>query len=104
MVDRVGYVTSPGQRVTEVVTDHAAFGRDGPGSAWKLRDVYPAWGNRPLAEALRMLREQCGWPYLDDHVTSYASPISTREMKSIHSIHPSGELWTREPPLGGPRS
>jgi acyl CoA:acetate/3-ketoacid CoA transferase alpha subunit/acyl CoA:acetate/3-ketoacid CoA transferase beta subunit len=96
MVPKVSYITSPGHRVTEVVSDQCTFRRASPGEPWTLSRVYPAMGGRPLRETLAEIRRQCPWAYSEEQVRGYEPPISTREKLDVHHFHPDGELWTRE--------
>ena len=57
LVERVGYVTSPGHRVTRVVTDRGVLRRhDGV-----LRIAAVPGGDGPLSARVQALAEVCGW-------------------------------------------
>ena len=96
IVAKVDYVTSPGDRVTRVVTDVGTFSRDSAGGSWSLAHAFPAWGGAPLSEALGRIKALCPWSYSHEGLTTYAQAISTKEMMTIHSLRGSNELWTRE--------
>ncbi len=58
LVERLGYVTSPGRRVASVVTDLGVLRRlDG-----RLRVAAVAAGDAPLADRVAALRSACGFP------------------------------------------
>lgn len=102
LVRRVDHVTSSGRNVRCVVTDACTFERGAAGDAWRIEELYPAWGGLPLKRALERVREACPWGFDVAQVHTYAQAISTREMVSVHGLRASDQTWTRElAPAGG---
>ena len=87
LVDRVAYITSPGERVTAVVTNLCTFSRKDSGSPWALSSVFPAATGRPVGEAVDAIRALCPWPYSDDAI-DYEHPVSTDELRDLEAIRP----------------
>jgi hypothetical protein len=60
-VERVGYITAPGQRVSAVVTDEGIFERVETGGPFLLTTVYDGEGRRKGREAVADIVSKCGW-------------------------------------------
>src|SRR5262249_37995746 len=65
LVREVDYVTSPGHRVTTIVTDLCVFSREATkeGFGWVLSEVYPAHGGKSVAYALEVIGQRCPWNF-----------------------------------------
>ncbi|NUP08232.1 MAG: hypothetical protein HOW73_19455 [Polyangiaceae bacterium] len=96
LVRELDYVTSPGVRVRNVVTDLCVFARAEAKSPWSLTDVYPAHGGRGLDYAVDFVREQCPWAYDVPEDGELAPLISTAEMRLVHEFDREGSFWRRE--------
>ena len=95
LVDKVGYITSPGQRVSTIVTDLCVFDRTDGG--WTLGQIYPAQGGRPMSQVLTAIREACpAWKYQVPDEPQFVPHVSTAEMVLVHKLDWKGALWTRE--------
>lgn len=75
LVEQVEFVTSPGQRVTRVVTDAGVLERDG--ARWRLRDVGLDGADPDL------LRDACRWPLAETEPAAHASPPSAVELQFL---------------------
>lgn len=60
--EQIDYVTSPGHRVTTIVTQYGVFEKDGNGRFRLSACIeHPAAG---IAEITEMIRSQCGWEFI----------------------------------------
>lgn len=97
LVDKVDYVTSPGRRVTRVVTGAGVLSREDTGSTdWTLSGVYPVFGGRPLDEVVQAIAERCTWSFDVPEAAALEAPISTEELQLLYSLDPEGDHWARE--------
>jgi len=94
LVEKVDYVTSPGARVSTVVTDLCSFTRADGG--WRVGDIYPAHGGKPLTRVLEAIRQACSWPFLPPEDPQFVPLIATSEMMLVHKLDTKGALWERE--------
>ena len=85
MVDAVGYTTSSGQRVSEVVTELATFSRANASAPWVLSSIFPRADGRPLADAVSAVRGLCPWP-CSVEASELARPISRQERQDLEAI------------------
>ncbi|HEY5026498.1 MAG TPA: CoA-transferase [Acidimicrobiales bacterium] len=84
LVERVGYVTSPGARVTSVVTDLGILRRvDGT-----LRVSAVPSGPAPVAERVRTLVAACGWDVDVAPSVSELDPVTTDEVLALRRYDP----------------
>jgi len=84
LVERVGYVTSPGERVTSVVTDLGVLRRlDG-----RLRVAAVPSGPGPVAERVRALAGGCGWDVDVAASVSELDPVTTDEVLALRRYDP----------------
>jgi acyl CoA:acetate/3-ketoacid CoA transferase beta subunit len=83
-VDRVGFVTSPGERVTSVVTDLGVLRRlDGT-----LQVAAVPSGPGPVAERVRALTAACGWDVAVAGSVSELDPVTTDEVLALRRYDP----------------
>ena len=84
LVERVGYVTGPGHRVTSVVTDLGVLRR----SDGLLRVAAVPSGPEPLDERVRRLVGACGWdaPVATD--VEELDPVTTDEVLALRRYDP----------------
>ncbi len=102
LVPRVDYVTSPGHRVLNVVTDMCVLARDSAEvTSWAVGDVYPVLGGRAPSYVLEAIRQACSWSVRLPEDAEYAPLISTAEMTLIHALDPEGIHWRRDAPRLG---
>jgi acyl CoA:acetate/3-ketoacid CoA transferase alpha subunit/acyl CoA:acetate/3-ketoacid CoA transferase beta subunit len=86
LLDRVGYVTSPGRRVSAVVTDRGVMRkRDGV-----LRLSAVAAGEGGVEDRVRAAVESCGWPLQVERQIEELSPVSLDEVTSLRRYDPEG--------------
>jgi len=84
LVERVGYVTSPGGRVASVVTDLGVLRRlDGT-----LRVAAVASGAGPVAERVRAMVGACGWDVDVATSVSELDPVTTDEVLALRRYDP----------------
>jgi acyl CoA:acetate/3-ketoacid CoA transferase alpha subunit/acyl CoA:acetate/3-ketoacid CoA transferase beta subunit len=84
LVERVGFVTSPGVRVTSVVTDLGVLRRiDGA-----LRVAAVPSGPDPVAERVRALVAACGWDVAVAGSVSELEPVATDEVLALRRYDP----------------
>ncbi len=84
LVERVGYVTSPGRRVASVVTDLGVLRRlDGT-----LRVAAVAGGAGPVASAVRAMVDACGWDVDVASSVSELDPVTTDEVLALRRYDP----------------
>ncbi len=84
LVERVGYITSPGGRVTSVVTDLGVLRRvDGT-----LQVAAVASGPGPVAERVRALVAACGWDVSVATSVSELDPVTTDEVLALRRYDP----------------
>jgi acyl CoA:acetate/3-ketoacid CoA transferase beta subunit len=84
LVDRVGYVTSPGHRVTRVVTDRGVFRRqDGV-----LRIAAVPSGSGSVAERVQALQDVCGWEADVVRQVEQLSPVTGDEVVALRRYDP----------------
>jgi acyl CoA:acetate/3-ketoacid CoA transferase alpha subunit/acyl CoA:acetate/3-ketoacid CoA transferase beta subunit len=84
LVERVGFVTSPGHRVASVVTDLGVLRRlDGT-----LRIAAVPSGSGPVAERVRALAAACGWDVAVAASVSELDPVTTDEVLALRRYDP----------------
>ena len=84
LVERVAYVTSAGNRVTEVVTDLGTFSRESANAAWSLSSVVPLSSEQSAADAARKVLELCPWKCASGAPS--ARPLSVEERRDLAAI------------------
>lgn len=78
----VYYVTSPGERVTAVVTNYGVFEKIKSNKTFTLTGYYPIEG-KSMEEILEMIRERCEWSFdIADDLEKIAPPTK-RELDII---------------------
>jgi len=93
LVSAVPYVTSPGQRVSTIVTDLCVFER-GPDDQFVLAALLPAAGETD-AEAIDLIRRRTGWEFaISDALTRETAP-SPEELVALRAFDP-GLLFLRD--------
>jgi len=84
LVERVGFVTSPGARVASVVTDLGVLRRlDG-----ELRVAAVPSGPGPLSERVRALVAGCGWDVAVAESVSELDPVTPDEVMALRRYDP----------------
>jgi acyl CoA:acetate/3-ketoacid CoA transferase alpha subunit/acyl CoA:acetate/3-ketoacid CoA transferase beta subunit len=84
LVERVGFVTSPGHRVTSVVTDFGVLRRlDGA-----LRIAAVPSGPGPLSERVRALAGACGWDVAVAADVTELDPVTADEVLALRRYDP----------------
>ncbi len=73
MVPRVECVTSPGSRVTQLISEQGIYGKDADGR-FLLQGYFAYDGIRTADEATRAIQEKCGWPIRTGNLHSIAPP------------------------------
>jgi acyl CoA:acetate/3-ketoacid CoA transferase alpha subunit/acyl CoA:acetate/3-ketoacid CoA transferase beta subunit len=84
LVERVGYVTSPGTRVSRVVTDRGVLRRvDG-----ELRIAAVPAGPEPVAERVRVMAGSCGWEVGAVRRVEELDPVTGDEVAALRRYDP----------------
>jgi acyl CoA:acetate/3-ketoacid CoA transferase alpha subunit/acyl CoA:acetate/3-ketoacid CoA transferase beta subunit len=84
LVERVGYVTSPGHRVTRIVTDRGVFRRqDGV-----LRIAAVPSGSGPVADRVQALADVCGWEVETARQVEILDPVTGDEVLALRRYDP----------------
>ncbi len=84
LVERVGYVTSPGGRVTRIVTDRGVLRRDNG----VLRVAAVPSGVGSLAERVRALAGVCGWDVEVVRQVEELDPVTHDEVTALRRYDP----------------
>jgi acyl CoA:acetate/3-ketoacid CoA transferase beta subunit len=84
LVERVGYITSPGHRVTRIVTDRGVLRRhDGV-----LRIAAVPSGPGQLSDRVQALSEVCGWDVETTRVVEELDPVTHDEVMALRRYDP----------------
>jgi acyl CoA:acetate/3-ketoacid CoA transferase alpha subunit/acyl CoA:acetate/3-ketoacid CoA transferase beta subunit len=84
LVERVGYITSPGHRVTRIVTDRGVLRRhDGV-----LRIAAVPSGPGQLSDRVQELSEVCGWDVETTRVVEELDPVTHHEVMALRRYDP----------------
>jgi len=84
LVDRVGYITSPGHRVTRIVTDKGVLRReDGV-----LRVAAVPDGAGSQADRVRALTDVCGWDVEVAREVEDLAPVTHDEVMALRRYDP----------------
>ncbi len=84
LVESVGYVTSPGRRVTRIVTDRGVLRRDGG----VLRIAAVPSGPGSPAERVRALADVCGWDVEAVRRVEEMAPVTHDEVSALRRYDP----------------
>jgi acyl CoA:acetate/3-ketoacid CoA transferase beta subunit len=84
LVERVGYVTSPGRRVNRIVTDRGVLRRDGD----VLRIAAVPSGDGSLSERVRALADVCGWDVETARQVEELDPVTHDEVMALRRYDP----------------
>ncbi|MBI4286899.1 MAG: hypothetical protein HY671_00545 [Chloroflexi bacterium] len=86
-VDKVDYITTPGERVATLVSQLAVFEKLGS-DQFCLTAVLPGKTTAPLADRVRTAKENCGWELrVADSVQDIAPP-SAEEIRLLRLLDP----------------
>lgn len=85
-VDRVGYVTAPGQRVTAAVTDRGIWEKEG--ETLTLTGYFGEKKDEP--QVLDQIRSRCGWELKISDRVKPLDPPTWEELKDIRLFDPKG--------------
>lgn len=91
LVDKVAYVTSPGERVREVVCQFGGFRRDPGEDAFHLSRWLPAAGEGAAATPEEAVREQTAWQAETGNHT-VESPVTADELALLNELDPDGHF------------
>jgi acyl CoA:acetate/3-ketoacid CoA transferase alpha subunit/acyl CoA:acetate/3-ketoacid CoA transferase beta subunit len=84
LVERVGYVTSPGRHVSRIVTDRGVLRRDGD----VLRIAAVPSGDGTLSERVRALADVCGWDVETARRVEELDPVTHDEVLALRRFDP----------------
>lgn len=90
LVEKVPYITFPGNRVTTVVTDVGVFEKLGGGETFALTAYIPARPEQTAEEAIANIRERVGWELEVARTLTKAEPIATDELTLLRLFDPEG--------------
>jgi acyl CoA:acetate/3-ketoacid CoA transferase alpha subunit/acyl CoA:acetate/3-ketoacid CoA transferase beta subunit len=84
LVARVGYITSPGRRVTRIVTDRGVLRRD----EGVLRIAAVPSGAGSISERVRALADVCGWEVEAVRQVEELDPVTHDEVMALRRYDP----------------
>jgi acyl CoA:acetate/3-ketoacid CoA transferase alpha subunit/acyl CoA:acetate/3-ketoacid CoA transferase beta subunit len=84
LVERVGYITSPGHRVTRIVTDRGVLRRH----EGVLRIAAVPSGPGQLSDRVQALSEVCGWDVETTRVVEELDPVTHDEVMALRRYDP----------------
>ncbi len=84
LVERVGYVTSPGRSVTRIVTDRGVLRRD----EGVLRIAAVPAGDGPVGPRVRALADVCGWDVEVARQVEELDPVTRHEVVALRRYDP----------------
>ena len=87
-VDKVSYVTAPGERVKAVVTDLGIFEKPPGEDALVLTACYATSGFAGRDEALEAIAGKCGWELKAADILEVLEPPTPDELKDIRIFDP----------------
>jgi acyl CoA:acetate/3-ketoacid CoA transferase beta subunit len=90
LVEKVPYITFPGNRVTTVVTDVGVFEKLGGGETFALTAYIPVRPEQTAEEAIANIRERVGWELEVARTLTKAEPIATDELTLLRLFDPEG--------------
>ncbi|MET7508508.1 CoA-transferase [Streptomyces albidoflavus] len=91
LVERCGYVTSPGRRVSAVVTDLGILTREDG----ELVLTHVAPGPEPLADRVARARDRCGWALAVSPRLRELREVTTADVEELRSFDPEGHFLGR---------
>jgi acyl CoA:acetate/3-ketoacid CoA transferase alpha subunit/acyl CoA:acetate/3-ketoacid CoA transferase beta subunit len=87
LVRDVDYITSPGERVFEVVTEACSFRRAlNAKDEWHLLDPYPVLDDERVAAAVEDIRSRCTWDLRVAPDLTFAPGISGDELRLLQAL------------------
>jgi acyl CoA:acetate/3-ketoacid CoA transferase alpha subunit/acyl CoA:acetate/3-ketoacid CoA transferase beta subunit len=89
--ESVEFVTSPGHRVTAIVTDRAVLERGGAGEPFVLTEVLARAG-RPLDDLVRAAVDGCGWELAVAPGVRLSAELSDCELAAVRTYDPRGNF------------
>ncbi len=89
-VERVSYITAPGERVRAVVTDRGILEKVGDGEDLVLTGYYPLEGFKDERETVEYIRSQCGWELQCSPSLKAIQPPSLEELMDVRIFDPRG--------------
>jgi acyl CoA:acetate/3-ketoacid CoA transferase beta subunit len=92
-VDRVNYVTCPGEKVKVLVSDKGVFKKLGNDTEFTLT-TYLGAPDLPAEEGIRAVREDCGWEVKVSSRVSEAAPPTMKELMMLRALDPQGLFRT----------
>lgn len=87
-VEKVGYVTAPGQRVKAVVTDRGVLEKEGDDETLTLTGYFGERKDEP--HVLEKIRSQCGWELKISAQLKRLDPPTAEELLDIRLFDPKG--------------
>ncbi|MFF9505317.1 CoA-transferase [Streptomyces sp. NPDC014656] len=90
-VEGCGYVTSPGARVSTVVTDLGMLSKQNG----ELVLTHVAPGPEPLADRVARVREHCGWELSVSPLLQELREVTTADVEELRSFDPQGYFLGR---------
>lgn len=87
-VTEVPYITSPGKRVTTLISTMGVFEKHEEGKELVLTGLFPNPGCRGEDETVRYIKEQCGWELQVARELVWVNPPSVEERMLIRIFDP----------------
>jgi acyl CoA:acetate/3-ketoacid CoA transferase beta subunit len=85
-VEKVSYITAPGERVKTLVTDLGIFEKPGEQKTFVLTACFK--GNGPVQEAIEKIKGRCGWKVEVSDTLKPITPPSFEEIKDVRIFDP----------------
>jgi acyl CoA:acetate/3-ketoacid CoA transferase alpha subunit len=96
LVDQVGFVTCPGNRVRTLVTNGGIFEKEEGGGEFVLTGYFPGEGLGSDEEAVASIRRACGWALRVSPALSRTAPPTPEELALLRVFDPDGMFLKRE--------
>jgi acyl CoA:acetate/3-ketoacid CoA transferase beta subunit len=87
-VEKVPYITSPGSKVTTVISQLGILEKDFGGEELRLTAYFPIYPNQTEEGIVRSIREQCGWNLQVSPRLQVLSLPSPEDLKFIRCFDP----------------
>jgi acyl CoA:acetate/3-ketoacid CoA transferase alpha subunit/acyl CoA:acetate/3-ketoacid CoA transferase beta subunit len=88
LVDKVHYITSPGTRISTLITDEAIYGKEG--SEFILTGYSPTAGVSQNGDRVKAISSACGWDLRISPQLEKLSPPTEKELQLLRSFDPEG--------------
>jgi acyl CoA:acetate/3-ketoacid CoA transferase alpha subunit/acyl CoA:acetate/3-ketoacid CoA transferase beta subunit len=88
LVEKVHYITSPGTRISTLITDEGTYGKEG--SEFILTGYFPNAGVSENRGRIKEISNACGWDLRISPELEKLSPPTEKELNLLRSFDPEG--------------